>query len=602
MGKNIARYLLIALLLISGGSVLFAEQGLVIPSDQIKGYAIGKYEFSITGKTNKIALREAIVPAGGDRVYASEKELVKALDSKRQTLVNKQIFMSVEYEYSVYSFTDGILSYVVTFSIEDSSTFLALPYPKFDNNKTGLLVGVKAKDTNLFGTLGEMNLTGYTSQNDGTLQSWDNREDRLTVDIARVRFLGTSLNLNFDYARQKTTNPQGELKYVLQWSGIKVGTSTIGVSVEGTHKPIVATQQFKYSISIGGLKVTGVPTAVRTWGDLRPRTDLSAWNPELFGFSISYGPFTQDKIRYTLSTLFEFNGKLTNVKSQTTLQQHDLKFFTRPMSFNIVVTTNQKRDKSSLDNILITSTLGTNFTLPLKLRWTTSVTGGVYYVDNSAPVQVYQEYVNTLSNGGRINYFSNLHKFREGFMFSLKHVMRDYPQPEYTTKDYWYIEGSMTWFLFAKWRMNPSIRINGFYAGNNNTSYKFLPSSDLDVSDYLRGSLSRSQQIKDVNGYLSSGVVANLSLTIDFIDFGFARSYVTPFLDIGVFTSPKFDDGSSIISSIGVEGWGVLRRFPSHPMRVSLGFNTLDVMAALRDEMPFKDVEWKASISFELYF
>ncbi len=53
-----------------------------------------------------------------------------------------------------------------------------------------------------------------------------------------------------------------------------------------------------------------------------------------------------------------------------------------------------------------------------------------------------------------------------------------------------------------------------------------------------------------------------------------------------------------------MEGWGgVLDRFPSHPMRVSLGFNLFDVMDAMKGTLdPPLDVEWELSVSFELYF
>ena len=89
---------------------------------------------------------------------------------------------------------------------------------------------------------------------------------------------------------------------------------------------------------------------------------------------------------------------------------------------------------------------------------------------------------------------------------------------------------------------------------------------------------------------------------MEFIDFGFAKSYANPFLDIGIFGDPNAENGYSILASAGLEGWGVLKRFPSHPIRAALGFNLFDVAELLQKKRSFTDVEWEISISFELYY
>lgn len=587
-------------LLVGFGGVLSAAEPL-ITTDQVTGYTIAEYEFSVKGKTTKFALRNTIVPAGGDLVYPSEDAFVRALDSKKQTLVNKQLFLSVDYEYHITSFIDGVAYYTVTYFVEDSKTLIVLPYPKFDNDKTGFLFGAKAKDTNLLGTFGELNFTGYVSQNDGTLQNWDNREDHVELDISKFIFYDTSISLNFVYERQKRDKPMGTYDFDLDWTGIKLMGSRLNFYTEGVFDPSSAAQTFNYDVSWTGLKLFDTNISLTTWADLKPSTDFTLLNPSLYGFSFVYGPFQQNEGRYTLSNLVEWNGNITNFKTETTLTQYDLKFFTRPLSFNIQVTTNQNKASESVDNVLLSSTVGTSFSLPLGLTWGTSFTGALYYVHNQNPLQRYFEYVNTLSNSGRINYLSSLHKFRKGLLFSFKHVYRDYPQAEYEQNSYWYMESSATWFPFIIWRFNPSIRLTGFYAENK--QYSYLPSDEaLNVADYFRGYLSRSSEIAAVNNALSYGGVMNLNMTVDFINFGFAKSYANPFLDIGVFSNPDAEDGRTILASAGVEGWGVLKRFPSHPMRVALGFNLFDVFDAMQGRMEPLDVEWELSVSFDLYF
>jgi len=586
--------------LVSFGGVVFASESL-ITTDQVTGYGIAGYEFSVKGKTTKYALRNAIVPSDGDVLYTSEAAFIAALDAKRQTLVNKQLFLNVSYDYRVASFNDGVAYYTVTYYVEDSKTLIVLPYPKFDNDDTGFLFGAKAKDTNLLGTLGELNFTGYISQNDGTLESWDNREDHVELDISKFTFLDTSISLNFVYERQKRDKPMGTYDFDLDWTGINLMGTRLNFYTEGVFDPTASAQTFNYDVSWTGLNLFGTHVNLATWADLKPATDFSVLDPTLYGFSFSYGPFNQNEGRYTLSSLVQWENNITNFTTETTLSQHDLKLFTRPLSFDIRVETNQALASEYVDNVLLSSTVGTSFPLPFGLTWGTSFTGALNFIYSQNPLQHYFEYVNTLSNGGRINYLSNLHKFRRGLIFSFKHVYREYPQAEYEHKTYWYMESSATWFPFIVWRFNPSIRLTGFYG--ENVQYKFLPSNeDLNVADYFRGYLSRSPKIVEVNEALSYGGVINLNMTVDFIDFGFAKSYANPFLDIGVFSNPSEPDGRTILASAGVEGWGVLRRFPSHPMRVALGLNLFDVYEAMQGRMEPLQVEWELSVSFELYF
>ncbi len=588
--------------LIGFGGMLFAAEAL-ITTDQVSGYGIVGYEFSVKGKTTQFALRNAVIPADGDIIYPTKEAFIGALDAKKQTLVNKQLFLNVAYEYTFTSFIDGIAYYTVHFSVQDSNTLIMLPYPKFDNDETGFLFGLKAKDTNLLGTFGELNFTGYISQNDGTLESWDNREDHLELDVSKFTLLGTSLSLNFIYQRQKMDTPMGTYDFDLDWTGIKLFGTTLGFETEGKFNPSLSSQTFNYDVHWTGLKFFGTNLNLATWGDLKPATDFSVADPTLYGFSFSYGPFHQNEARYTLGTLVQWEDDITNFTTETTLAQHDLKLFTRPLSFNLRVETNQNTTSETVDSVLLSSTLGTSFPLPFGLTWGTSFTAALQFVQYQNPLQRYYEYVNTLSSSGRINYLSSKNKFRKGLVFSFKHVYRDYPQVEYEQLKYWYVESSATWFPFVVWRFNPSIRFTGFYAEAETPKYNFLPSDDdLNVADFFRGYLSRSGKINEVNDKLDYGAVINMNMTFDFINFGFAKSYANPFLDIGVFSNPSEPNGRTVLASAGLEGWGVLNRFPSHPMRIALGFNLFDVFEAMQGNMDMLGVEWELSVGFELYF
>ncbi len=70
-------------------------------------YVITDYEILVDGKTQKRVIRNLIIPEDTEEVFASEEELVAALDGKRQALVNKRVFKSVSYEYTLSEEEEG---------------------------------------------------------------------------------------------------------------------------------------------------------------------------------------------------------------------------------------------------------------------------------------------------------------------------------------------------------------------------------------------------------------------------------------------------------------------------------------------------------------
>ena len=103
-----ARPWLLAILLVCLTSSLFASGEVLLTTDQVTSFKISKYEFVVEGKTSKYVLRNAIIPSGGDPLFKDEEALVKALDRKKQLLVNKRVFISVDYTYELESYSKGI--------------------------------------------------------------------------------------------------------------------------------------------------------------------------------------------------------------------------------------------------------------------------------------------------------------------------------------------------------------------------------------------------------------------------------------------------------------------------------------------------------------
>jgi len=563
MYHSIRKLMLVLASLLLGG-VLFAADALVT-LDQVKGYDIIEYVFDVDGKTKDFVLRKAIVPEDGDPIFLTEEDMVEALDSKKQLLFNKRIFTKVEYTYSLESFVRGIAQYKATYHIVDASTFLAIPYPKYDNDEMGLRLGVKIYEKNILGTFGDLTFTGHVSQGDGGRSGWENREDFLELDISALPILDTSLGLNFKYEQVQNSSETGDFDFAFDWTG---------------------------------LQVFGIGVGISAWGDFNPASDFSAWNPEEYGVTFTYGPFYQNGGRYTLSSTLEIEQDeltlLDHFKTNTVLSQHDLSLFTLPLSFNMQVETDKLRSNPTMDAVNVSSSIGTGFALPFGYSFSTSVRALLEFNPSLDPLPYSYTYTTTI-NKSAINWVEN---FRKGAKVSLTYSYQQYPQPEYA--DTWYMEGKLSWFPFILWRLNPSLELTGFVTDGNKRT--FLPSDDEDIDDYFRGYLSRTLKNSYENGAIGYGAILNLNMTAEFINFGFARSYVNPFLDIGIFENPSQSNGRSILAAAGVEGWGILNKFPSYPVRGSLGFNLGDVKKALAGDIDVREIEWELSIGMGLFF
>lgn len=547
-------------------SLLFAGEPLV-SVDQVTGYVIESYDFVVKGKTKDFALRREVVPPAGDPTFSSEEAMKQALVDKKQKLINKRIFTSVDFTYALSSYSKGIASYAVTFFIEDASTFLAIPYPKFDNDQIGLRLGVKIYDKNLFGTFSDLYMVGHISQGNGGLTGWENREDYLEMTITDLPIGKTLLDFSFDYSQTKNSTNGGDVDFSINWTGIKL---------------------------------FGTNFSIEPWGKFDPSSDFTTWNPDEYGVIWTLGPFFQNEGQYSLYNKLKLYDESKNLYTLTYINQLGLSIFTHPISFNISTETDTILGSETLNYLNLGATVGTGFQLPFGLYWSTSFGSFVHYKPNNLVLPYSHLFSNTISKS-KINWEGN---FRKGSSFSLKYATETYPQVEYESSSYWYIESEFSYFPIATKHFNPSIQFIGYRTNSEGGDHRyFIPSdSDEDIDDYFRGYLSST--ISDMNLETGSpyGAIFNINLSMTFIDFGFANTYANPFLDIGFFEDPANPGELLVLSSAGAEGYVIFDKFPSYPIRGSLGFNLSDVKKALNDEISISDVEFELTIGMGLFF
>ena len=121
-------------------------------------YKISQVNYDIVGMTRQYAL-ERNIEIDKDRIFETFEDFNAYLDNLRQLFKNERnLESSVIYaKYDSELNKEEIINVTLNISTQDSKHFLVVPYPKYNSND-GLVVKLKAKDTNFLGTLETLDL------------------------------------------------------------------------------------------------------------------------------------------------------------------------------------------------------------------------------------------------------------------------------------------------------------------------------------------------------------------------------------------------------------------------------------------------------------
>ena len=129
--------------------------GTLLATETEPAFIISEVRYQMDGRTrqwiaeDKIDLREGLT-------FASQEELDAFLARQTQLLVNERALQEAEIAVDYRPAEDGEpQGVVVTVITEDTWNFFVLPYFKYDSN-TGLLLSLRGRDFNFFGTLTEL--------------------------------------------------------------------------------------------------------------------------------------------------------------------------------------------------------------------------------------------------------------------------------------------------------------------------------------------------------------------------------------------------------------------------------------------------------------
>lgn len=520
-------------------------------------YKVRSYSFDVKeGKTKRSILLEFVDSKDKekDKTFDSLEKMVAFLDDKRQQLINKRVFYSVEYTYELEETSEEIFEADVIFYIGDASTFLIVPYPKYDSNY-GINLKLKAKDSNFLGTFTTLDSTlAFTQRNnsfkDGKLE-WD-----FSVDEMRIR--DAKLSFSHYGAADFLTWTDSYLKGSVNISNVKFW----GFAVNGS---------FSFKASPKG------PEKDSRWGgkELSSSVGISFLNPKLSNTSVSNSityTFDSKEFKTTTSFSFLYSEKL-GVTSSTTVETIQYDF------------------GEGLHSIKVGTGASKGFTLFQRVSFSPSFWVYVLYTFPSADIDPYP--VLTLPfSFGRIDWVGD-NNFRKGLTFSFTasdeyHVLYD---TDFLNKQRAKFTGNVTFHYPATSWFNPSARLNFILA---NTDQKINDNNTYSWN--MRGIMDNNETI---NKYRKFAMTFNLDLMFNFIKInGFCKTYAIAFTDF--FLGSNADGSFDKLMTVGGEGIIILDSHPSYPIRGSLSINADHLVKLIEGNMDIRDVEFELYIG--LYF
>ena len=121
-------------------------------------YRIYQVNYDITGITKPYAL-ERNIEIDKKRIFENYDDLHSYIENIKQLFANERnIESTVIYaKYDSVPDEDEVVNVALNIATQDSKHFLMVPYPKYNSND-GLVLKLKAKDTNFLGTLEPLDL------------------------------------------------------------------------------------------------------------------------------------------------------------------------------------------------------------------------------------------------------------------------------------------------------------------------------------------------------------------------------------------------------------------------------------------------------------
>lgn len=577
-------------------SVLMLLIGISLSAASFK---IVDYDFDVSGKTMDFALKRIIVPSN-EEVFDSEESLVKALDGKKQRLINQRVFKEVEYSYFLGEDVDDVIPVSVLFKIKDARSFLVLPYPKYDSN-IGARLGVRLWDSNFLGSLA--NLTGVVH---ATFEDNDWSDPLYYGKFELEDFLVGKTTMSF------TLLGEGRFGEELENYGIYSSFNNIplflgtwlNLSLSATKNG--AGTQYSMGTTLGGVKLGSVgltPSLNVVYYDKSPAS--SYYVPSLITSGISIGNIG---ISFSDSAKFIHVGENKELKPEYVTHVTNLAFngdFLHGVSFSNTTTYYPLAAENATDLYFYNTasySLSDVSTLYLMENIATATdTNKVSYFDTGVGLSQRINIGSKVSVTPKLSEYLRIYPTESGLEYARYYILEASTSGNYvnwvgnyrngieyraTISEAWMQKynvreafgekgGVFDHFEVSAYKLlwgwfNPSVRVIFNYAVNKGGYGYIFGSSASTLAEELRG--IRNNQVADSN---MLAFVANINLLSYFplpSFFSFFDAYANIFFDYALVKRDLATPAENFYG-IGFEGIGILKDYPSYPIRLSVGFD-----------------------------
>ncbi|MGI6432720.1 MAG: hypothetical protein ACOXZ4_02490 [Sphaerochaetaceae bacterium] len=595
---------------------------LAASEEQSLYHIIGYYSVEVKGKSDAAMIKAMIAPSDGDPPFASEAALLKALEAKKTKLLNMRIFEEVSYSYEAVHADNTAIRYRVKFFVDDAFSFIAIPYPKFDSNY-GFKLGLKAYDKNLFGKFADLYFVINAAQIDN---SWHDYELYSEISITDIPIGKSSIDLNFDVSAQL----HDQLFEDIAWQG-KIDWKGIPLNQTSFDFHLVLEEETGSNVEIDRRMTTSFQWENLPWINsvmsIRPEAQFllnenNEWSADNVSFTFDVNPITINGESYVLAHRSKLKFPHEYLQFTTSLSLVNATLLSLPFSFWVSSDNYlHLEDQQFGDN---TYTVGSALSIPLPFK--TSYRGSFEFSlregFNHHSNQIELELVPLLSSTqqlsfGTINWKGNIRNGLKGNLTAKVDYGLFNDGRSRVDSIAYQVQADVEAFIRLGSTFGLSSHILGFYSEMPSSNwYKdqhfptFLPSRQTKPTGYIRGILDKTyEQVVGSGDYQKLGAVANFDATFLFVKFPkLGEGFISLFSDIGVFTdanTPKNDiqwQDVTIFKTVGIEGYGILNKFPSYPIRASLGLNLDDVISHFNGDIALGEIEYVLTIGMGLHY
>lgn len=437
-----------------------------------------------------------------------------------------------------------------------------------------------------------------------------------------INVFGSTLNLSGWFEGEKdSAGVYSQVDYLFNGSWLigdpEENAATVYTSYDSDHE---LTTSLEFS------ELTFYDTSVTFEPILKQYVDETSWNLTDAQIHITYAPFHLNGEEYQVEFLNSLPIGQAVIETSNTLHLLDAELLGAPLEFYV----NYGNAVDLINWELYNNHYEVGISSKVNLPWSTTYEysySGEFNAQSEDQLNLIP-IANTMQelSFGEVNWKNNFRSGMEGsFSFDGTYI-HDRGISNRSNRVSFVASGTLETYLTLGKRLGVSSRLTGMLSHYPDWSWDYLEIEDAEdqhypeylpdnpkyIPDSIRGILNT--EIEELIGdgdYRKLGAVMNLDITLMFIKFdGFAEGFISAFSDVGVFAPSRdtvvddsFDPSSLVVlKTVGLEGYGILDKFRSYPVRMSLGVNYDDLVEHFQGTRDFSDIGYELTLGMGLLY